>query len=355
MESGIAARPIEDLEGYRERLDSSMFRSALMMRPVFEASRTGHRRIVFAEGEDVRVLRAAHGMRELTTDAPILLGRPEVILGQAQEHAIPINADDYEIINPVAYPRYDHYCQAYFDEMKRRGVTPDLARAVMRTNSTAIGAVMVREGDADSMICGTFGQYLWHLGFVTDILGTFGMHPVGALSLLILESGPLFVADTHIHVEPSAEEIARITVGAARHVRRFGLEPKIALCSHSQFGNLDKGTGPRMREALAILDGAPRDFVYEGEMNSDVALDAKLRTRYFPESRLEGEANVLIFANTDAASGVRNILKAKGQGLEVGPILMGMGNQAHIVTPSITPRGLINIAALAGTPVQQYA
>ncbi len=355
MDTGVAARPIEDLDAYRERLDSSMFRSALMMRPVFEASRTGHRRIVFAEGEDVRVLRAAHGMRELTIDAPILLGRPEVILGQAQEHGIPINADDYEIINPVAYPRYDTYCEAYFDEMKRRGVTPDLARALMRTNTTAIGAVMVREGDADSMICGTFGQYLWHLGYVTDVLGTFGMHPVGALSLLILESGPLFVADTHIHVEPSAEEIARITVGAARHVRRFGLEPKIALCSHSQFGNLDKGTGPRMREALAILDGAPRDFVYEGEMNSDVALDGKLRNRYFPESRLEGEANVLIFANTDAASGVRNILKAKGQGLEVGPILMGMGNQAHIVTPSITPRGLINIAALAGTPVQQYA
>ncbi len=225
----------------------------------------------------------------------------------------------------------------------------------MRTNTTAIGAVMVHRQLADSLICGTFGQYLWHLNYVRQILGGPTLQPIGALSLMILESGPLFVADTHVHAEPSAEQIAEIVVGAARHVRRFGLEPKIALCSHSQFGNLDYGTGPRMRGALAILDREPRNFIYEGEMHSDVALDANLRQRYFPDSRLEGEANVLVFANTDAASGVRNILKIKAQGLEVGPILMGMGNRAHIVTPSITPRGLLNIGALAGTPVQNYA
>jgi len=177
---------------------------------------------------------------------------------------------------------------------------------------------------------------------------------VGALSLMILEDGPLFVADTQVNPEPTPQQIAESALASARHVRRFGAEPKIALCSHSQFGNLDCDSGRRMRAALAILDASPRDFAYEGEMHIDAALDPDLRARIFPGSRLEGAANVLIFANSDAASGVRNILKMKGNGLEVGPILMGMGNRAHIVTPSITARGLLNISALAGTPVGHY-
>ena len=209
---------------------------------------------------------------------------------------------------------------------------------------------MVRRGDADSLICGTFGQYLWHLNYVTQILGTDELHPVGALSLMFLEDGPLFVADTHVHPEPTSEQIAETVISAARHVRRFGMEPKIALCSHSQFGNLDCDTGRRMRGALAILDAEPRDFAYEGEMHADAALDQALRSRIMPDSRFEGEANVLVFANTDAASGVRNILKMKAGGLEVGPILMGMGNKAHIVTPSITTRGLLNICLLYTSP-----
>ena len=355
MESGVAERPLDDLVAYKEKLDGSVFRSALIMKPVFEASRSSARRIVFAEGEDERVLRAAHAMLEETVDAPILIGRPEVILRRAEQNGIPISDGDFEIVNPEYDPRYREYWETYHRIMERRGVTPDLARAIMRTNTTAIGAVMVHREEADSLICGTFGQYLWHLNYVEQLLATDGLNPIGALSLMITETGALFVADTHVHPEPTAEEIAQITVGAARHVRRFGLEPKVALCSHSQFGNLDYGTGPRMRGALAILDSAPRTFVYEGEMHSDAALDPELRNRIFPNSRLEGEANVLIFANADAASGVRNVLKMKAGGLEVGPILMGMGNRAHIVTPSITARGLLNIAALAGTPVQNYA
>jgi malate dehydrogenase (oxaloacetate-decarboxylating)(NADP+) len=355
MRSGVATRPIEDLDAYKQHLETSIFRSALLMRPVFEASRTGQRHIVFAEGEDERVLRAAHSMREQTIDAPILIGRPDVILHKARQHGIPIAQDDYTIVNPEDYTDYESNCETYLSVMQRRGVTPDLARAIMRTNTTAIGAVMVHRQMADSLICGTFGQYLWHLNYIRQILGSETLRPIGALSLMILESGALFVADTHVHAEPTAEQLADIVVGAARHVRRFGLEPKVALCSHSQFGNLDYGTGPRMRAALKILDSEPRSFIYEGEMHSDVALDAGLRERYFPNSRLQGEANVLVFANTDAASGVRNILKMKAQGLEVGPILMGMSNRAHIVTPSITPRGLLNMGALAGTPVQNYA
>ena len=238
--------------------------------------------------------------------------------------------------------------------MARRGVAPDIARAVMRTNTTAIGAVMVSRDEADSMICGTFGQFLWHLRYVTEVLGQGGLHPVGALSLMLLEEGPLFVADTHVHAQPTPEQVAETVIACARHVRRFGIEPKIALCSGSQFGNLDSASGRTMRGALAALDAMALDFQYEGEMNVDAALDPGLRARFLEEDRMDGAANVLVFASTDAAGACRNILKARANGLEVGPILMGMGNKAHIVTPSITARGLLNISALAGTPVAHY-
>jgi malate dehydrogenase (oxaloacetate-decarboxylating)(NADP+) len=355
MESGVAARPLPDLEAYRRQLEGSVFRSALIMRPVFEAAATAVRRIVFAEGEDERVLRAANAMIEETTDKPILIGRPEVVESRAERAGLPIRPGrDFELVNPENDPRYRDYWTTYHQLMERRGVTPDIARAVMRTNTTAIAAVMVHRGEADSMICGTFGQYLWHLRYVAQVLARDGLHPVGALSLMILEGGPLFIADTQIHDQPTPEQIAETVIATARHMRRFGMRPKIALCSHSQFGNLDIDSGRRMRAALEILDSEPRDFVYEGEMHVDTALDPELRARLFPRSRIEGRANALIFASVDAASGVRNILKLRAGGLEVGPILMGMGNRAHIVTPSITPRGLLNIAALAGTPVAHY-
>ena len=355
METGVAIRPIADLDAYKRRLDGSVFKSALLMRPVFEAAATATRRIVFAEGEDERVLRAANAMIEETTDKPILIGRPDVIERRCERAGLPIRPGvDFEIVNPENDPRYRDYWETYAELMARRGVSPDLARAIMRTNTTAIAAVMVHREEADSMICGTFGQYLWHLNYVNQVLGRDGLHPVGALSLMILEDGPLFIADTHVNPEPTPEQIADTVIGAARHVRRFGPQPKISLCSHSQFGNMDTDSGHRMRAALALLDARNVDFAYEGEMHVDAALDQALRDRIFPGSRFDGAANVLVFSNTDAASGVRNILKSKAGGLEVGPILMGMGNRAHIVTPSITARGLLNMSAIAGTPVAHY-
>jgi len=325
------------------------------MRPVFEAARQATRRIVLAEGEDERVLRAAQAIMEETTDTPILIGRPEVIEHRCERAGLKIRPQvDFQIVNPENDPRYRDYWGTYHELMARRGVTPDLAKAIMRTNTTAIAAVMVHREEADSMICGTFGQFLWHLNYVTQVLGQNGLHPVGALSLMILEDGPVFVADTQVHPEPTPEQIAETVIGTARHIRRFGVEPKIALCSHSQFGNLETDSGRRMRAALAILDSQPRDFCYEGEMHIDAAFDPELRDRIFPGSRMKGQANALVFANTDAAGGVRNILKMKAGGLEVGPILMGMGNKAHIVTPSITARGLLNMSAIAGTPVAHY-
>ena len=356
MESGVATRPIEDLEAYKRKLDGSVFRSAMIMRPVFEAASKAQRRIAFAEGEDERVLRAANAMLEETTDVPILIGRPEVISMRAERAGLSIRPErDFEIVNPENDPRYRDYWETYHTLMARRGVTPDIARAIMRTNTTAIGSVMVHRGEADSVICGTFGQYTWHLNYVREILARDGLHPVGALSMIILEDGPLFIADTQCHNDPSPQQVMETVVGAARHVRRFGVTPKIALCAHSQFGNLDTYTGRKMRDALAMLDAQPRDFMYDGEMHVDAALNPELRERIFPGSRLEGVANILVFAGTDAASGVRNALKMRANGLEVGPILMGMGNRAHIVTPSITTRGLLNMSAIAGTPVSAYS
>ncbi|MCF6272074.1 MAG: NADP-dependent malic enzyme [Rhodobacteraceae bacterium] len=356
MESGVATRPIKDLDAYRQKLESSVFRSALIMRPVFEAARNSVRRIVFAEGESERVLRAAHAMCEETIDMPILIGRPDVIEARLEKFGLPLKeGQHYQLVNPQNDPRFRDYWGTYHEIMQRRGVTPDLAKAILRTNTTAIAAVMVARGDADSLICGTFGQYLWHLNYVEQVLGKDGLAPRGALSLMIMENGPLFIADTHVNAEPTPEQIVETVLGAARHVHRFGLDPKIALCSHSQFGNLDTTSAIRMRTALAILDKMELDFIYEGEMHTDAALSEPLRRKIFPNSAYSGAANVLIFANSDAASAVRNILKISAGGLEVGPILMGMGNKAHIVTPSITARGLLNIAALAGTTVQQYA
>ena len=355
MESGVARQPIDDLDAYKDRLDASVYKSALLMRPVFEAAATAERRIVFAEGEDERVLRAAQAILEETTETPILIGRPSVIEQRCERLGLTIRpGDDVNIVNPEDDPRYRDYWGSYHEIMKRRGVTPDLAKAIMRTNTTAIGAVMVHREEADSLICGTFGEYRWHLNYVTQVLGTGDLRPHGALSLMILEDGPLFIADTHVHSLPTPEQLAEAAIGAARHVRRFGIVPNVALCSQSQFGNQSEGSGKRLRAALEILDSAPRDFAYEGEMNVDAALDPELRGRLLPDNRMAGSANVLIFAHADAASGVRNILKMKAGGLEVGPILMGMGNRAHIVTPGVTARGLLNMAAIAGTPVRHY-
>ena len=355
MKSGVASRPLKDVKAYKQKLEGSVYKSTILMKPVFEAAKTSSRKIVFAEGEDERTLRTALALLEETNDKPILIGRPEVVENRIERYGLPlVHGKDFELVNPQNDPRFREYWEAYLGIMERKGVTPALAREIMRTNTTAIGAIMVKRGEADSLICGTFGQYLWHLKYIEEILSGDGLKPVGALSMMILESDVLFVADCNIHPNPTAEEIAEIVIGAARHTKRFGVTPKIALCSHSQFGSLDTDSGRRMREALHILDSKKLDFLYEGEMHSDSALDEDLRQRIFRGSRFTGSANVLVFSNIDAASGVRNILKMRSNGIEVGPILMGMGNKAHIVSPSITTRGLLNISALAGTPVQIY-
>jgi malate dehydrogenase (oxaloacetate-decarboxylating)(NADP+) len=356
MESSVARRPILDMDAYRERMNASVFRSSMIMRRVFEAARTSARKIVFAEGEDLRVIRASMAMLEDTNDTPILIGRPDVIKARCEKYGISERLfDRVTIVNPEHDPRYRDYWETYHSIMQRRGITPDMARAVVRTNFTVIAAIMVHRGEADSMICGAFGQYLWHLNHIEQVLSHGDLRPQGALSLMILDRGPLFIADTEIYPEPSPLQIADLVIACARHVRRFGVEPNIALCSASQFGNMQSPSGIRIREALDLLTARSCDFAFEGEMQLDTALDADVRARIFPNSRLKGAANVVVFGASETASAVRNSLKVIANGLEVGPILMGMGNKAHIVTPSITVRGLTNIAALAGMHVKHYA
>jgi malate dehydrogenase (oxaloacetate-decarboxylating)(NADP+) len=354
MESGVAKRPI-DLDAYKAGLEAQVFRTRLVMRPVFAAARAANRRIVFAEGEDERVLRTTQALIEDGVDTPILIGRPNVVEQRLERLGLSIRAGDhFQLVNPQRDNRYHDYWTTYHELMEREGVTTDTARTIMRTNNTAIAAVMVHRGEADSMICGTMGQYLWHLNYTRQVLARDGLEPQGAMSLILLDQGPLFIADTHINAEPTPEQVAKTVIAAARHVRRFGIVPQIAVCSSSQFGNLDSHSGRVMRGAMAILDAEPRDFVYEGEMQTDAALNPEIRLRLFPRSRMTEPANVLIYANSDAAGATRNLMKSIGNGLEVGPILMGMGNRAHIVTPAITVRGLINVAALAGTEVASY-
>ncbi|ARR57713.1 NADP-dependent malic enzyme (plasmid) [Rhizorhabdus wittichii DC-6] len=355
IESGVATRGI-DLDAYRASLNAQVFKSHTVMRRVFDAARASERRVVFAEGEDERVLRATRTIREEIGIRPILIGRSEVVDARIEREGLNLRrGEDFEIVDPQDDPRYREYWTSYHRLMKRKGVTPDLARTVLRTNTTAIASLMVQRGEADSLVCGTFGEYNWHLNYVSQILAGDGNLPVGALSLLILDDGPLFLADTHVHKFPSAEEVAQIARAAARHVRRFGVEPNVALISDSEFGNLDSASGRTMRGAIDLLDAAEQTFAYEGEMHVDAALDALHRDRIYPDGRISGRANVLVFSNSETAGVTRNILRSLTKAIEVGPILMGMSNKVHIVTPSISARGLLNVAALAASQVSTYA
>lgn len=352
--SGVATRP-RDIEEYKTHLKSQVYKSSMIMRPVFEVARTGKRRVAFAEGEDQRVLYAAQILKEELNSKPILVGRPDVIAQRIERAGLSLVPDrDFEIVNPLSDHRYPEYWGGYHDLVNRKGVSPFLARTIVRSNSTVISALMVHRGEAESMICGSEGQYLWHLKYIDQILAKDGLSPIGAISLIIFDGGVLFIADTHVHTDPTAGEICETVIAAARHVRRFGIEPKIAICSDSQFGNLDSHSGRLSRDALDLLDQQQLDFEYEGEMNTDTALNEELRRDILPNSRLSGKANTLIYSSTVGAGAARNLLKSVSGGIEVGPILMGMGNKSHIVTPAVTARGLYNIASLAMMPVASY-
>ena len=349
MDSGVAKQPIEDFERYRERLGRFVFRSGMLMKPVFERARRDRRRLVFAEGEDERILRALQVVVDDGIARPILVGRPDVVVSRIEKLGLRLEEGrDFSLTNPESDPRYDDYWRGYHRIMERRGVSPDLARTIMRTNSTVIAAMMMQRGEADAMICGTYGHYGWHLKHVLDVVGMApGIRDVSAISALIVNKGTFFICDTQVTPDPSMEEIVEMTILGADVVRRFGMNPKVALISHSNFGNADTPSARKMRAAVVKLRDRVPDMEVEGEMHADSAVSPVLRQRVFPNARLSGAANLLVYPNLEAANGAFNLLKAAGDGLPVGPLLVGAAKPVHIVTPSISARGLVNMSALA--------
>jgi malate dehydrogenase (oxaloacetate-decarboxylating)(NADP+) len=357
MKSGIAARPIPDIEQYRARLSAFVFRSGFIMKPLFAQAKTNPKRVVYAEGEDERVLRATQVVVEERLAKPILIGRAAVIETRLKRFGLAIRPDrDFVLINPQEDPRYRQYVDLYVEAAGRKGVTPDAARTLMRTNATVIATCMVRAGDADAAICGVEGGYMSHLRHIRDIIGYApGVSDFAALSLIITGKGNFFLADTQVQCDPTAEEIAETAVLAAAHVRRFGLEPKVALVSHSNFGSLDSPSARKMRRATALTRDMKVDFEVDGEMHADCALDPDERDRAYPHSRLNGQANVLIFPNLDAANIAYEAIKVLADALPVGPILIGAARPVHVLTASVTARGIVNMTAIAAVEAQACA
>lgn len=349
METGVATRPIEDFDKYQEKLAGFVFRSGMLMKPIFDRARQDPRRIIFAEGEDERVLRAVQALVDDRLARPHLVGRPDVITKRIERLGLRIQPDvHFGITNPENDPRYEEYWTLYHELMERKGVTMDEAKTIIRTNTTAIAAIALKRGEADAMICGTYGQYEWHLKYVVDVIGKAkGVKNVSALSALILSKGTYFLCDTHVSPDPTAEEIAEMTELSAETVRRFGMTPKVALLSHSNFGSSNCPSARKMRDAMEILIEKNLDFEVEGEMKGDTALDEELRKRIFPHARLTGSANMMVFPNIDSANSAFNLLKELADGLSVGPILVGAAKPAHILSPAVTSRGIYNMSAVA--------
>ena len=355
MDSGVAARPIENFDAYKQRLTEFVFRSGLVMKPVFDRARTQPRRVIYAEGEDWRVLRAAQVALDEGLARPILIGRPEVLNDRIQRLGLRLSpGEDFDVVNPQSDPRFGTYWRRYHALMERKGVQPDTARTIVRTDNTVIAALAVDLGDADAMICGVEGVYGDHLKHVRDVIGRAdGVDDLSAMSLLIVPSGTFFLTDTYVSHDPPAEEIVETTLQAAAAVRAFGITPKIALLSHANFGNADSATARKMREAVARLHRFHPDLEVEGEMHADAALDPRIRERMFPNSKLKGTANLLVLPTLDAANIGMNMVKSLGEGLPVGPLLLGAARPAHILTPSVTARGVVNMTAVSVVDAQR--
>jgi len=357
MDSGVATRPIIDFEQYRERLERFTFRSGLIMKPVFSKARTQPVRVIYAEGEDQRVLRATQAVLEEKLARPILVGRPSVINARIARLGLVIRpGHDFDLINPEDDPRYRSYVQSYMDAAGRHGVTPDAARTMVRTNATVIAALAVVRGEADAMLCGVEGRFMSHLRHVREIIGARpGVSDFAALSLMITSKGSFFLADTQVRANPTAEELAEIASSAAAHVLRFGIKPKIAFVSHSDFGSYDTESARKMRRATALLKERHPEIEADGEMQGGTALSQIKRDYVLPQSTLEGVANVLVLPNLDAAHVAYQMVKELADGLPVGPILIGPARPAHILTPSVTARGILNMTAVAAVEAQDRA
>jgi malate dehydrogenase (oxaloacetate-decarboxylating)(NADP+) len=355
MASGVATSPITDWDAYHQRLDQFVYHSGLIMKPVFTKAKQNPKRIVYAEGEEERVLRAVQVVVDDGLAKPILIGRPAVLEKRIEKFGLRIRPGvDFEIINPEYDERYRDYWEQYYALTARRGVSEQYAKIEMRRRLTLIGAMMMHRGEADGMICGTFGTHALHLHYIDQVIGRrAGAKHYYAMNLLMLPKRTVFICDTYVNENPTAEQICEMAILAAEEIRRFGLVPKVALLSHSSFGTSDAPTAVKMREALAMIQTRAPELEVEGEMHGDAALSEDVRAAAMPNSRLRGEANLLIMPTLDAANISFNLLKtAAGGGITIGPILLGAAKPVHIVTPTATVRRIINMTALAVVDAQ---
>ncbi|MGI9332390.1 MAG: NADP-dependent malic enzyme [Gammaproteobacteria bacterium] len=357
MDSGVAMRPITDFAAYRERLTQFVFRSGLVMKPVFEVAKREPARLVFAEGEEPRVLQAAQQVIDEGIAMPVLVGRPSVIQMRLKRLGLRLQlGQDVELVNILKDRRFRQYWGTYHALVGRHGVTPEVAKAVVRSNPTAVAALMVQREEADAMICGTVGRFKDHLRYVDDIIGKReGVSDYSALTALILPSGTFFICDTHVTSDPTVDEIVHSTLLAAREVAEFGIQPRVALLSRSNFGSHDSPSSIKMRNAVAELQSVAPDLEVDGEMHADAALSQEIRALALPESKLRGSANLLVMPNVDAANITYNLLKVIGGGVTIGPILTGVARSAHIVTQSTSVRGLVNMSAVASARAQSVS
>lgn len=355
MASGVATRPIEDFDAYIDKLTEFVYKTNLFMKPIFSQARNAPKRVVLAEGEEPRVLHATQELVTLGLAKPILIGRPGVIEMRIQKLGLQIRPGiDFEIVNNESDPRFKEYWTEYFNIMKRRGITQEQAQRAVISSTTAIGAIMVHRGEADAMICGTIGEYQEHFGVLREIFGyRDAVHTAGAMNALLLPSGNTFIADTYVNEDPSAEQLAEITIMAAETVRRFGIEPRVALLSHSQFGSSNSPAARKMRDTLALVREQAQDLMIDGEMHGDAALDESIRLERMPDSPLKGAANILIMPNVEAARISYNLLRvSSSEGVTVGPVLMGVAKPVHVLTPIASVRRIVNMVALAVVEAQ---
>jgi malate dehydrogenase (oxaloacetate-decarboxylating)(NADP+) len=350
MDSGVATRPLADIDAYRAQLRRFVYQSGTTMEPVFDRARKQSKRLIYAEGEEERVLRAAQIVVDEGLAQPILIGRPDVITARIERYGLRLKlGQDVECVNPQDDPRYRETWSGYYALAKRKGVTRALAQSEVRTRTSLIGAMLVQMGEADAMLCGTVGGYPDHLRYVRHVIGLRpGVHTFAAMQLLILPHRQLFICDTHVNPDPTAEQIAEMTMLAADEVRSFGLVPSVALISHSNFGSSDLPSAQKMRAALDLVLERKPDFVVDGEMQADAALDKNVLETIMPESSLTSEANLLIMPNVDAANITYTALRVTaGGGITIGAILLGAAKPVHILTPAATVRRIVNMSAVA--------
>jgi len=355
MDSGVATRPIADMAAYREKMTQFIFRTSLVMKPVFEAAKANKKRVVYAEGEEEVVLRAVQSVVDDGLALPILIGRPDVIDKRIEKLGLRIRANvDFELTNINDDSRFRDYWMQYHQLLERRGITPATAKAIIRTRSTVVAALMVKRGEADAMICGVVGRYKRKLDYVLEVIGLKdGVNSAAALSAIASDRGTVFICDTHVNPDPSAQELCDATLLAAERVRLFGLEPKVALLSHSNFGSFETASSRKMAAALALIRARDPELDVEGEMQADAALDESIRERVFPNSRLKGQANLFIMPNLDAANIAYNMGRVVSEGVAIGPMLLGVAKPAHVLTTAATVRRIVNMTAVAAVDAQR--